>query len=253
MGNSEVKNKLYMAVSANQLDQISSILAAHPQLINETISDDQNTTALTRAAYLNRSHIITLLAEAGASMTATGLNKMSALMWAASKGHTECCIVLLKYSADIDQEGPHGMKAVDFAVLYGRYETAWLLVNSGAACSKSPEELMKIRWEMDLPLIDYAGFLLSLESKITPEGAPSFLVPVEAIKLNDPVPDPDETWKSWFARVIEFQNPPMVERSSLPPHKQPHNSVLGKILVKMGLEDQPNAAPDINSDIENPK
>ena len=137
MGNSEIKNKLYMAISANQSEEIKSIITSYPELINQPISDDLNTTALTRAAYLNRAHIITLLAEAGASATATGANLMSALMWAAAKGHLECCVILLKYQADPNQEGPHGLKAVDFAVLYGRYETAWLLVNSGPPCSKT--------------------------------------------------------------------------------------------------------------------
>ena len=55
-------------------------------------------------------------------------------------------------------------------------------------------------------------------------------------KLNDPVADPNETWQHWFSRVSEFQNPPQVERDSLPEDLQPQNRTVGKVKIMLGWE-----------------
>jgi len=34
----------------------------------------------------------------------------------------------------------------------------------------------------------------------------------------DPVIDPRETWKDYVKRVVEFEDPPLVERNELPHH-----------------------------------
>ena len=44
---------------------------------------------------------------------------------------------------------------------------------------------------------------------------PNFLKK-EKNKLHDPVVDPNETWKQWFKRQMEWRDAPLVERRSLP-------------------------------------
>lgn len=48
-----------------------------------------------------------------------------------------------------------------------------------------------------------------------PEKTPNFYVR-KRVFLSDPVIDPRETWKQWAVRQMEFKEPPLVERASLP-------------------------------------
>ena len=46
---------------------------------------------------------------------------------------------------------------------------------------------------------------------------------------NDPVIDPRESWGEFFKRIIEFEDPPLVERQELSNDLQPQNRLLGKM------------------------
>ena len=48
-------------------------------------------------------------------------------------------------------------------------------------------------------------------------------------KLADPVADPNETWKQWFKRQMDWKDAPLVERNSLPENLQPQNRLAGKV------------------------
>lgn len=89
--------------------------------------------------------------------------------------------------------------------------------------------------------VDFAGFLMSLNCGIPPEAAPSFVAPPldKTPILKDPISDPNETWAQWAHRVLEFQSPPLVERSSVPLQQQPQNKFLGQFKVLLGLENGP--------------
>lgn len=71
--------------------------------------------------------------------------------------------------------------------------------------------------------MDYEGILVSLESDIPVEIAPSFTTPPppEFTTMDDPVADPNESWRDWLKRVVDFELPPQVERNSLPQELQP--------------------------------
>ena len=45
----------------------------------------------------------------------------------------------------------------------------------------------------------------------------------------DLVVDTRETWKEFASRVWNFNSAPLVERAELPPEKQPHKSLYGKL------------------------
>lgn len=50
---------------------------------------------------------------------------------------------------------------------------------------------------------------------IDPDNTRDFLTKEKKV-YSDPVIDPRENWKQWFARNLEFKDPPLVERSELP-------------------------------------
>ena len=76
--------------------------------------------------------------------------------------------------------------------------------------------------------VNYRLFLEELKEKIPAENTRDFLTKEKKI-YSDPVIDPRETWKQWFARTIDFKDPPLVERSELPGDLQPQNQKLGKV------------------------
>eukprot|EP00358_Blepharisma_japonicum_P004739 CAMPEP_0202941170 /NCGR_PEP_ID=MMETSP1395-20130829/1281_1 /ASSEMBLY_ACC=CAM_ASM_000871 /TAXON_ID=5961 /ORGANISM="Blepharisma japonicum, Strain Stock R1072" /LENGTH=192 /DNA_ID=CAMNT_0049636133 /DNA_START=234 /DNA_END=812 /DNA_ORIENTATION=- len=159
-------------------------------------------------------------------------------MWAAAKGHLDCIKFLLDYGADPNQVDSHGMNALDFAVLYGWYNAAHFLYNKGLRCNKTAEDFLQIKEELQTLWVDYPGLLMSLDCKIPPEIAPPFTVPPpkKEPEFVDPVSDPNETWKDWAKRVIDFEEPPLVERDSLPYELQPQNTKIGKLKILLRME-----------------
>lgn len=217
MGNSEIKNKIWSAITANDPETLRIVLLKYPSFIDQPISDDKKTNAITRAAYLERPHIIAELLSLGADINKTGSAKISALMWAAAKGNIESLKLLINFGANLNQQGPHDLLAIDFAVLFGAYNTAYYLYNVGSLPTKGHEKLTEIKNIMKTPWIDYAGLLMSIEKNIPPDVVPFFtLAPIYRDPVfDDPVRDPNETWGHWVHRVLEFERPPLVEKSSL--------------------------------------
>lgn len=241
MGNSEQKHKLWVAITANDPETVRDLCQKYPSLINDPISDDGRTNAMTRAAFLDRPHILAELTSLGADLNKPGGAGITALMWAAARGNLESVKFLLNFGADTSILGPHSMNATDFAVLYGYYNTAYFLVNFGLPPSKSSEEFLEIKKNMQTTYVDYPGLLMSLDKGIPPEVVPHFtLAPIKKEPiLVDPVRDPNESWNEWMHRVVDFEKPPLVERNSLPAALQPQNTIGGKIKILMKLENAP--------------
>ena len=73
------------------------------------------------------------------------------------------------------------------------------------------QKTYNIRW------YDYKVIIENLEGRINPEMVPRFdIKPVVEKIYYDPVIDPRETWKEYIKRVVEFEDPPLVERNELP-------------------------------------
>lgn len=241
MGNFATRENLYLAINAADELWITQILERKPDLVNEPLTDDGKTNAITRACYCGLPHIILHLIKHGADLNRAGSSSITGLMWAAARGHLDCCKILVEFGANIDQTGPHGMNALDFAVLHGNYPVAFYLSTRGLRPIKVATELEGLKEEFGGRYTDYACLLMSLECKIPPEVAPSFTVPPpkKLVPMVDPVSDPREPWKDWMKRVIDFEEPPLVERHALPPDLQPQNTTLGKLKTFMGLENPP--------------
>lgn len=227
MGNSEIKNRIWTAITANDPETVRNILKKYPEFLDSPISDDKKTNAVTRAAYLDRPHILAELAAMGADLNKPAESKISALMWAAAKGNIESLKLLLNFGADISQKGPYDMIAIDFAVLFGSYGTAFYLYSIGSNPSKSIDQYLEIKNHMKSPWIDFGGFLMSLEKEIPPNVAPffTFAPPIKEKILEDPIRDPSETWGSWVSRILEFERPPLVERASIQVNRPANSGV----------------------------
>lgn len=241
MGNQPTAHNLYLAITAGNEEAVANILLQKPELVNQTISDDGKSTPATRAAFLGKSHILLVLIKHGVDLNITGANGISALMWAAGRGHLDTCKLLVEFGANLQQTGIFEMNAADMAVLYGYYNTAFYLRSRGLNPTKQPDDYSAIKTQLESPWVDYAGLLMSLDKEIPVDIVPAFTLPPIKPKVvyTDPVPDPTETWKDWLNRVKDFENPPLVERHSLPAELQPQNRVLGKLRIKLGIDKPP--------------
>ena len=72
--------------------------------------------------------ILRLLNYAGADVDAKDKDNVTALMWAAQKGHRETCVILIDNGADIDAKDKEGKTALINAVLTDNTEICELLV-----------------------------------------------------------------------------------------------------------------------------
>lgn len=96
------------------------------------------------------------------------------------------------------------------------YEIAYLLLPLLKDKELRPfEEYVDIGAKYNYRYVNYEVMLKNLEQMIEPEKVDNFLVKKRKV-LSDPVIDPRETWKEWFLRNLDFKEPPLVERASLP-------------------------------------
>lgn len=184
MGNTEIKHKAWVAITADDPEELKKILKERPDLLNAPISDDKKTNALTRAAYLDRPYIISLLITLGADINCTAESGISALMWACAKGNIESMKVILKFGADPGALGPFKMTAADFGVLHGAYNTVLYLYNLGHGPTKTVVEYLEIKKSMKTAAVDYKKMLQTLELKTPAQLAPFFVIPMTANNSN---------------------------------------------------------------------
>eukprot|EP00828_Plagiopyla_frontata_P008453 TRINITY_DN14208_c0_g1_i1.p1 TRINITY_DN14208_c0_g1~~TRINITY_DN14208_c0_g1_i1.p1 ORF type:complete len:159 (-),score=24.56 TRINITY_DN14208_c0_g1_i1:4-480(-) len=96
---------------------------------------------------------------------------------------------------------------------------------------QNQEAYSNYQQDKQLPYMNYEIIVSNLRLKIQPEFVPNYYIKPKLIKqeLIDPVIDPNETWRQYIHRVINFEEPPLVERSSLPNELQPQNRFLGRL------------------------
>jgi len=76
-------------------------------------------------------------------------------------------------------------------------------------------------------------FLDNIEREVPVELCPFFHIPPTppVKRFKDAVIDPRESWSAFWTRIAKFEDPPLVERSELPPELQPQNRVFGKLRI----------------------
>ena len=93
---------------------------------------------------------------------------------------------------------------------------------------KSHLEYREIAQKYKYRYVNYKVFIENLVDMIDPDNTRDFLTKEKKV-YTDPVIDPRENWKQWFARNLEFKDPPLVERSELPEQLQPQNRNFAKM------------------------
>eukprot|EP01017_Pseudomicrothorax_dubius_P027295 TRINITY_DN3124_c0_g3_i1.p1 TRINITY_DN3124_c0_g3~~TRINITY_DN3124_c0_g3_i1.p1 ORF type:complete len:274 (-),score=82.84 TRINITY_DN3124_c0_g3_i1:130-951(-) len=244
MGNGTSKEWLYSAVEAENIEEIKRILKVNPHYLNEPMTKDCKTTPLLRSAWRGSMKLTQFFIEAGADVNLPGPKNDTALMWACIRGHKDLAKFLIEKGARVDIESTDGLSPIDYTVIFNQYDIGLFLVKEGYAKPRKAIFYQQYAKDNYVPYVDYDLFLEHLELAIPTAQVPKFNIkpPKEEVKFNDPVIDPRESWQQFFKRVMNFEDPPIVERSSLPPELQPQNRKLGKLRELLNLN-APAPAP----------
>lgn len=206
MGNIEIRSRIWDAITSNDPEALRSILKKYPDYINKPISSDRKSNAVTRAAYLDRPHILAVLKSLGADLNKPGDSQITGLMWASARGSIESLKFLITSGVNLNQTGPFQMNASDFGLLFGTYSSVYLLSQHGCNPSKSAEELQVICREMKTPLVKFS-YLLEFLHEGKPPNEVFFAMngKVSLINLTGEARDPNETFGSWLVSVSESE------------------------------------------------
>ena len=101
------------------------------------------------------------------------------------------------------------MNALDYAILYGSYNTAWKLINLGLN-PRETDWYVAMSKEKHVLFHDYEKMIDNLNRKVPLEECPPFDEAPPEPTLKDPVIDPRETWTEFAKRIMEFEEPPLV-------------------------------------------
>jgi hypothetical protein len=150
-------------------------------------------------------------------------------MGAAKRDHLDTVRYLLTMGADTAQVSGSGLLAVEYAILNGFYETALTIYERMKQKDlKDFLDYEQLGRQFNYRYVNYLVFLESLTKQIDPDNVPNFLTRPRRV-FADPVIDPRETWRQWLWRQMDFEDPPLCERSELPEALQPQNRFWGKM------------------------
>lgn len=90
--------------------------------------------------------------------------------------------------------------------------------------------------------IEYARLFDLIKSKLEAVTEILCIEEREEWLSKDLVVDTRETWKKWFVRQLNFDDPPLIPREDLPDEFQPHRSFYGKLSCFVnGIDPNPPA------------
>ena len=105
--------------------------------------------------------ILFILNQLGANVHLGDSLGITPLMWAAKGNHPDLCIVLIRSNADFRKRSLEGLTALDYAILFGNYASAYIIYEFDKIIQTSKNytvmNMMKqFRW------INYEEFLIHL-------------------------------------------------------------------------------------------
>lgn len=175
--------------------------------------------------------MVAILLKHGADINLKCVGKgNTALMWAAWRNNLKMVEFLFESGADIEELNNDHQNALDVCIIRMSYETALFLKKKGLVPKDA--EYYHDKWAV---LYDVPLFIEKLENE---ELITSYKIFHERIireekewLSKDLVIDPRESWKEWFVRNANFDEPPLIPREDIPENLQPHQTFYGKWIL----------------------
>lgn len=221
---------LFWYIEKKDLPKIEQLLDKRPEIVDQPLTSSFKTTPLHRAAVNGSLPVVQLLIEKYSAQvdhqTEAG---ETALMGAAKRNQTGVVRYLLTMGANPDCVSGCGLKAIEYSILAGFYESAQVLYEKMKDRDlKEVADYEQLGAQFQYRYVNYKIFLDGLKMGVDADNLPDFLKREKKV-YEDPVVDPRESWKQWFLRNMEFKDPPLCERNDLPEELQPQNRKFGKV------------------------
>ena len=190
---------------------------------------DNTTNLMCRACYLGKKNMVNLLLSYGADLNLKcGGKGNTGLVWAVAKDSPKMVEFLIEKGADLEVLNNDDNNAIDVAVERMSFKAAKVLYKNGLRFKNPNSYKEGIRHPFDVVL-----FMEYVRDDVDLNSYAIFFEKIQQEKdawLNrDLVLDPTETWKDWFVRNMNFEEPKMIPREDLASNKQPHKSIYGKL------------------------
>ena len=200
-------------------------------IYNSLISDItiEMTNPIWRASYLGKRGMVAIILKNGGDINLPWSGKGNTpLMWAAWRNNLKMVEFLVESGADIEALNNEGQNALDICIIRMSYESALFLKKKGLIPKPAEYYQDKVAVVYDVPL-----FIEKLENEELIKSYKIFherIIREEKEWLSkDLVIDPRETWKEWFVRNANFDEPPLIPREEIPEVQQPHKTFYGKL------------------------
>lgn len=249
MGKTNSKDLLLHAIKTDKETEVKKILTKYPDLKNMFINKNNDHTSLCMAAYYGSLVATKTLVEEGHDINQPEKKEESTpLIIAAKRNWKSIVTFLIEKGADLKHVNNLNLNALDYAVIHGNYEIAFLLKNKNEVELKVMDTYIDLNKEMQVPCFNIPLFYQTLSDNIEPSLVPSFhLTNEEKQNLEGKIPDPNETWANFFRRCVKFElyQPPLVDKNSVPLEKR--QSMFVRMQTKL-LEMEFNKTIDLNED-----
>ena len=121
---------LFNAIRSEDEQTVASLLAEHPELLNE--KDQRGSTPLLLATYYGHLGISKKIIAAGADLNAKDASGNTALMGVCFKGYVDVAKLLIDEGADVNVQNFNGATALIYAATFNQKELVELLLERGA-------------------------------------------------------------------------------------------------------------------------
>ena len=213
MGN--YHNKLNDAIFYNLSDQVDQLIKTKPELLNDYFNVQKTSFPLLKAVSLKREKIIhLLLTKEGIEINKKSVTGETSATRAAKFGHLNIIKLLDDKDCDFTMEDNKGRNALDFAILYGKYNCAQYIYKKNIDL-KSDDFYNKNQNNFGNVEVDIQRFREMLQSGVMIELGKEKEMIMKNKKVQEMVFDPNETYTEMFRSLINFSQPKMIPRDQI--------------------------------------
>lgn len=218
MGNT-LEYRLYEAIRLNDNTTTMKILLERHDLLDQRIDKAKEKTALLLASELNAYSCIGSILKLNPDCSLRTKDDKSALLLAVEKDNILIVKALCQHGLDPKEENTNQVNSLDWAILRMSYRSALFLYSEMLLPLKSLDFYLEKTNKLGIDSFNLPLFCQCLEEKLPREKTPSFyLSKKQKMSLDQGLPDPNETWSSFFSRLLHFKvyQPPLVDKREVP-------------------------------------
>lgn len=217
MGNKVSKvDQLNRSLLNNRKQEVSDILNADPSLIHAIVNPKEGFTPLLAASFYNSYECIEVLIKFEPDLLLLSGDK-DCFLWAAERDNIYVLKELFKLGLSTTYEYK-SLNVLDWSILNTSYRCALYFYSEIGIELKSDDIYIEECKKLGKDYFNIPLFLDCLRQKKPRNETPSFyLSKKQRMDLENYLPDPHETWVSFFKRISRFElyQPPLVHKDSI--------------------------------------